>query len=127
MDGIPALRMELIDTVDPVQKGGETVYEVRVTNTGTKADANVAVACPLPPELTFVKADGPTGHTATALNNCTVVKFDAVRELAPKHEAVFRVTARATATGDVRFKATLNSHSLGTSVVKEESTRVYGE
>ena len=127
MDGIAALRMELIDTIDPVEKGHETVYEVRVTNTGTKADTNVIVACPIPAAMKFVRADGPTGHTATALNNCTVVKFDPVRELAPKTEAVFRIVVKAAATGDIRFKATMNSDALSTSVAKEESTRVYGD
>ena len=127
VDGIAALRMELIDTIDPVEKGHETVYEVRVTNTGTKADTNVIVACPIPAQMKFVRADGPTGHTATALNNCTVVKFDPVRELAPKTEAVFRIVVKAAATGDIRFKATMNSDALSTSVAKEESTRVYGD
>lgn len=127
VDGVPALRMETIDLVDPVEKGRDTTYEVRVTNTGTKADANVVVSCPLPGQLRFVSATGPVGYTTTALPGLTVVKFDAVRELAPNTEAVFRVKVTAVAAGDVRFKAELNSRHLSTSVVKEESTRVYGE
>ncbi len=127
VDGIAAMRMEVIDSVDPVEKGGETTYEVRVTNTGSKADADVTVTCPLPPELAFVSATGPTGVRVEQLNTCAMVRFDPVRELGPQTEAVFRVRVKAAAAGDVRFKATLTSRHLSTSVVKEESTRVYGE
>lgn len=127
VDGIAALRMETIDTVDPVEKGQETVYEIRVTNTGTKADSNVVVSCPLPGALQLVSATGPVGHTATNLPGLTQVKFEPVRELAPNVEVVYLVKVKAVAAGDVRFKAELNSRHLTTSVVKEESTRVYGE
>lgn len=127
VDGVAALRMELVDLVDPVERGQETTYEVRVTNTGTKADAGLVVTCPLPEELKFVRASGPTGHATTELNRCTVVRFDPVRELAPNTEVVYRVVVKAVGAGDVRFKAQLNARGLSTSVVKEESTRVYGE
>jgi uncharacterized repeat protein (TIGR01451 family) len=127
VQGIPALRMELVDTVDPVEKGQETTYEIRITNTGSRADTNVVVSCPLPEQLKFVSCKGPVGHTVQQLNNCAFVKFEPVRELSPKTEVVFRVTVKAAQNGDVRFKALLNSTHLSTSVVKEESTRVYGE
>src|SRR5207245_4080686 len=38
VEGLPALLMELVDTDDPVEVGKETSYEIRVTNTGTKAE-----------------------------------------------------------------------------------------
>lgn len=125
--GIPALRMELIDTVDPVEKGKETVYEIRVVNTGTKSDTNVVITCPIPQELKFLRASGPVGHKVVDLNGVSMLTFEPIRELAPKTEAVFRVIVKAIGTGDIRFKAVLNSPTLSTSVVKEESTRVYGE
>lgn len=125
--GIPALRMELLDLADPVEKGEQTTYEIRVANTGTKADENVVVACPLPEQFQFVTASGPVGYSVQELGSCTVVKFDPIRELAPKTDAAFRVTVKAVSAGDVRFKAHLTSRHLTTSVAKEESTRVYGE
>ncbi|OWK36572.1 outer membrane protein [Fimbriiglobus ruber] len=127
VSGIPALRVELVDLVDPVEKGQTTTYEIRVTNTGTMADENVVVTCPLPEQLKFVSATGPVNHAVDDLNNCGVVRFEPVRELAPKTETVFRVTVKAVGTGDVRFKAQVNSKHLTTSVVKEESTRVFGD
>ncbi|MGL6072546.1 MAG: CARDB domain-containing protein [Fimbriiglobus sp.] len=125
--GIPALRMELVDVIDPVEKGQETTYEIRITNTGTQADTNIVLTCPLPEQFKFVSASGPTKFSVTDLNQCAMVKFEPIRELAPKTEAVFKITVKAAANGDIRFKAQMNSQTLTTSVVKEESTRVYGE
>ena len=127
VEGIPALRMELIDVVDPVEKGQGTTYEIRVTNTGSKADGNVTLTCPLPEQLKFVSATGPVSYKVQELGSCTMVKFEPVRELAPKTNVVFRITVTAATAGDVRFKAQMTSDHLTTSVVKEESTRVYGE
>jgi uncharacterized repeat protein (TIGR01451 family) len=139
VEGVPALRMEMVDTADPVEKGGETVYEIKVTNTGTQSDANVKIECEIPKELEFVSATGPTeglervgvnfdDKKITSGNPTTrTVVFDPITELAPKTEAVFKVKVKAAATGDVRFKAVLTSKHLTAPVVKEESTRVYGE
>lgn len=139
VEGVPALRMEMVDTADPVEKGGETVYEIKVTNTGTQADANVKIECEIPKELEFVSATGPTeglervgvnfdDKKITSGNPTTrTVVFDPITELAPKTEAVFKVKVKAAHTGDVRFKAVLTSKHLTAPVVKEESTRVYGE
>jgi uncharacterized repeat protein (TIGR01451 family) len=135
IDGIPALRMEMVDSVDPVEKGGQTTYEIRLTNTGSKADADLRLTLDLPKEFELVSATGPTDglqrlgvdFTAVGAKKMNTVGFEPVHELAPQTEAVFRVTVKAVGTGDARFKATLTSKHLTTPVVKEESTRVYGD
>ena len=134
VDGVPALRVELVDLADPVEKGQETTYEVRITNTGTKADEAVTLAVEVPPGLRYVSASGPTGSLKPVNHGISVtvprvlrLEFDPVRELAPKTEAVFRIKVQATAAGDVRFKAVVTSKHLATPVIKEESTRVYGD
>ena len=134
VDGVPALRVELVDLADPVEKGQETTYEVRITNTGTKSDENVTLACELPDAISFVSATGPTGNVRPAVQGISVAgpkvyraEFEPVRELTPKTEVVFRVKVKAVAAGDVRFKAVVTSKHLATPVVKEESTRVYGD
>ena len=45
------IRLEVVESVDPVRTGDETVYIVRVTNTGTAADRNLKLECELPPGL----------------------------------------------------------------------------
>jgi uncharacterized repeat protein (TIGR01451 family) len=143
IEGIPGLRMELVDSVDPVEKGGEITYEIKVTNTGTKADSDVRIFCQLPDELKFVSCSGPTkGEFVVSTPSVIVgpggalpppagkfreVVFDPISDLAPKTEAVFKVKVKGTATGDVRFQAKMQSKHLTRPVTKEESTRVYGE
>jgi uncharacterized repeat protein (TIGR01451 family) len=123
--GIPALRMEMVDAVDPVEKSGETVYEIKVTNTGTQSDADVKIVCEVPKEFEFVSSTGPTKGRNDA--KARTVTFEPINELAPKTEAVFKVKVKAITTGDVRFKSVMTSKHLTAPVVKEESTRVYGE
>ena len=127
VEGIPALRMQVVDLADPVEKGGETIYEIRVLNTGTAPDHNILVSCPLPGQLRLLTANGPTAATVEDLSSVTLVRFEPIRELAPKTEAVFRVRVKAITAGDIRFAAQMTSEHLTTSVTKEESTRVYGE
>lgn len=124
VEGIAALRMEAIDSIDPIEKGAETTYEVRIVNTGSKADADLRLVCQVPPQMKFKAATGPVTHT---VNDKGEVTFDLIRELAPKTEAVVKVTVIGVTPGDARFKATLTSKHLSTPVVKEESTRIYGE
>jgi uncharacterized repeat protein (TIGR01451 family) len=128
VEGIPAMRMEVADLDDPVEKGGETTYEIRVTNTGSKADENVMVACDLPPQLEYVWASGPV-KPITKPGGARVgrVEFEPLAELAPKTEAVYRLKVKAVEAGDVRVKAVLTSKYLTAPVSKEESTRVYGD
>jgi hypothetical protein len=74
--------------------------------------------------MTFKSASGPVTHTINAKGE---VVFDLIRELAPKTEAVLRVTVTTQKPGDLRFKAILTSKHLTREVLKEESTRVFGE
>jgi uncharacterized repeat protein (TIGR01451 family) len=139
--GVPGIRMEVVDSADPLKVGEETTYEIKVTNTGTEADRNLVLSCDLPPGMTMVSADGPVAglerigvdfdlerpvknrHTVTY----HTVTFDPIRELGPKTEAVFKVKVRASNAGAAKFTASLASDHLTTPVVKEESTTVYGD
>ena len=51
VEGIAAILFQVADTVDPLEVGGETTYEVHVVNQGSKAAANVRLAVDLPPEM----------------------------------------------------------------------------
>ncbi|MBA4065064.1 MAG: hypothetical protein C0501_15385 [Isosphaera sp.] len=132
--GVPGIRMELAGPAGPVKRGGETVYEVKVANTGTETARNLRLVCDLPPGMTLIEAAGPVkylervgvdfgrpGPGATA----STVSFEPVWELGPKTEAVFKVRVKTGAAGDARFKASLTSDHLATPVTKEESTTVY--
>ena len=111
------------DTVDPVEVGGETTYEVRVVNQGSKAAANVRLAIDLPPELKPVAAEGPTRH----LLEGNRLSFDGLSQLPPKADTTYRVRVKALKSGDLRARFQLLTDDMRTPVTKEESTRVYAD
>ena len=124
VEGIPAIRIELIDLQDPIRVGDKTTYEIRITNTGSASDSQLTLACQLPKQMTFVSAKGPVRYSHDADNR---VIFEPIMTLAPQTEARFLVTVKTTAPGDTRFQAVVKSAHLNTPVNNEESTRIYGE
>jgi uncharacterized repeat protein (TIGR01451 family) len=133
-DGAPNLRLEVVESVDPVRTGDETVYIVRVTNTGTAAETNLVLVCRLPGMMCagvtapaeYLERVGVDFNTPFGpIRNTSTVTFEPVRELAPGVEAVFRMRATAgRPTGTVTFKASLTTDRIKTPVTKEESTVV---
>ncbi|MBO0697007.1 MAG: DUF11 domain-containing protein, partial [Zavarzinella sp.] len=123
VEGLSALSMQVSDTDDPVEVGGQTTYEVRVTNTGSKDETDVKLVCTIPPQMKFKSAKGP-GRFEVVGNE---VVFEPVKSLAPKADIAFQVTVTAQAKGDARFKATLTAGGLSEPVIKQESTRVYAD
>jgi uncharacterized repeat protein (TIGR01451 family) len=125
VEGLPALLMELADVDDPVEVGKETAYEIRVTNTGTKTETNLQVVCTIPEGMEFKAARGAAGCPFKV--DGREVTFEALPRLAPRVDAIYRVTVRCRQPGDMRFQAKMKADGLTLPVHREESTRVYGD
>ncbi|MEM6331706.1 MAG: NEW3 domain-containing protein, partial [Planctomycetota bacterium] len=123
IEGLAALNFEVIDVEDPIEVGGSTVYEVRVTNQGTKAATNVGVRVQIPAGMQAVKA---SGDTRNSVQNGAVV-FAPLDRLPPQAEATFRVQVEGVQPGDQRVAVEVSSDDLAQPVRKEESTRVFGD
>jgi uncharacterized repeat protein (TIGR01451 family) len=123
IEGIAAILFQVADTVDPLEVGGETTYEVHVVNQGSKAAANVRLTILLPPELKPVTAEGPTRHSL----GDNRVSFDGLAMLAPKAETNYRLRVKALKAGDLRASFQLLTDDMQSPVSKEESTRVYAD
>ncbi len=123
VSGVAAILLEMIDLDDPLEVGGTTTYVIDVTNQGFADDRNVKIDTVLPPEMEFISAEGADGvaHTVTGKN----VSFAPVPVIRAQERKTWRVTVRATGTGDVRFAVKLNSDMLDTSVDETESTHIY--
>ncbi len=119
--GYPALLIEVVDTVDPLQPGDFTTYVITVTNQGTAADENVKIKVSFPAETTPVEATGDTQMTIAG----KVVDTAAYPILEPKQVIEWRVRAEAVQAGDSRMKVELTSGLLTQPVTEEESTQVY--
>ncbi len=124
IEGIAAILFEVRDVVDPIEVGGETVYEISVLNQGSKASSNVRVHVLLPPEMQPVAAEGPTQHTIDGRQ----VVFEPLSRLAPKADTMYRVRVRGLEPGDLRVRVQLLTDEMrDVPVTKEESTRVYSD
>ena len=123
VEGIAAIMFTAADLNDPLEIGGQTNYEIRVVNQGTKASTNVQLVVDFPPELQPVAAEGPTRN---ALQGNRVV-FDTLARLAPKADTTYRVRAKGVRPGDLRVRFQLLTDEMQSPVVKEESTRVYSD
>jgi hypothetical protein len=124
VEGLSALQLDVTDLEDPVEVNGEAMYEIRVTNSGSVTETDVKIVCTLPiDKVQFKTANGPTGVHAEGAE----VVFDPLPRLAPKADAVFKVTVKCLAAGTVHFKVRATSTGVTDPVMKEESTRIYAD
>lgn len=125
IEGSSALVIELVDVDDPVEVGGDTAYEIRVINAGTKMETNLEVACTLPEHLEFKGAKSMAGIQHRVQGRDVV--FDPLPRLAPKADVIYRVIVRGMQAGDMRFRTRIRADGLPDSVLREESTRFYND
>ena len=116
--GVPALQVEVVDTVDPIKIGENTTYEVRILNEGTAKDVNLEMSAKLPEGFSFVSAEGPVDVTANGRN----LSFSSVKELAPGEEIRFNIVAKADAASRSSFDLELKTDSLDSPLEEDEST-----
>ena len=123
VEGLAALMFEVVDVQDPIEVGGETTYEIRVVNQGSKAATNVLVAAQLPRGMRAVSAQGETRHQLSSER----VQFAPLPKLAPKAESTFRVTVQGTTPGDQRVRVMVKADEFAQPITKEASTTVYAD
>jgi len=125
VEGLSALLMELVDLDDPVETGTDTAYEIRVTNTGSKTETNLQLICTIPQEMEFRGAK--SGANCKYHLQGKQLIFEPLPKLAPRADVIYRVNVRGVLAGDVRFRAQITADGLKAPVLKEESTKVYGD
>lgn len=121
LSGIPAVLLEVVDTEDPIEVGQNETYVITVTNQGSAADTNVRISCMLESNMEYVSSTGPTEAEVIGQS----ISFAPLASLAPKAQAKWQITIKAVGTGDVRFKAIMNTDQLDRSVEETEATRFY--
>jgi uncharacterized repeat protein (TIGR01451 family) len=121
VEGIATTRFEVVDVKDPIAINGETNYEIRVVNQGTKAATNVQVVAVLPDGLEAIDAEGPTRYQIDGQR----LLFDPVEQLAPKADTSYRIRVKALRVGEMRVQVQLMTDEMQSPVTEEESTRVY--
>jgi hypothetical protein len=123
VEGLSAILMEVVDVEDPVEVGGETAYEIKITNTGSKAEGDVKLVCSIPPQMKLKSIAAPVKYEVVG----NEVQFQSLSKLSPRADVVFRVVVIAETKGDARFKASLTTATLVEPVIKVEPTKVYAD
>jgi uncharacterized repeat protein (TIGR01451 family) len=123
VEGLSALLLEMVDTEDPIEVNGDTAYEVRITNTGSKTETDIKLVATVPDKMEFKNAQGPVRYHTEG----KTIVFDPFEKLAPRADAIFRINVKALDPGTVRFKIQVTSTNLVDPVIKMEATRIYSD
>ena len=123
VEGIVAIYFEVADLQDPIEVGGQTLYEIRVVNQGSKEATNLQLAAELPPGLRAVAAEGPSPQAQAPRPN--VILFEPLQRLAAKADVTYRVRVEGVQPGDLRMQVQVWTDEIQKPIKKEESTRVY--
>jgi uncharacterized repeat protein (TIGR01451 family) len=121
VEGIAAVVLDVVDTDDPIEVGGHTTYEIRVTNRGTLPANQVQVAARLPEQLEVVDASGPTSGKLGG----TQIVFEPIRRLNAGQSEVYRLRVLCRQQGQAGLKAYFRSAEQTKPVVEEEVTQIY--
>ena len=119
--GIPAILIEVVDLIDPIDIGENETYEIQVLNQGSAILTNLKVVCTLAEGQEFVSGSGPSQVTAEG----STVNLATVPALHPKDTAVWRVVVKVLKAGDVRFTADVSTDQFQPPILETESTRQY--
>jgi len=123
VEGSANLVMEVLDSDDPIEVGGETTYEIRIENTGSVAARGVQVAALLNNGLSATAADGAAHATVEPQR----VVFNEIASLAPQETARFRIRAKCEQAGRGRLRALVRTSEIDEPILEEESTRIYAD
>jgi uncharacterized repeat protein (TIGR01451 family) len=121
VQGIPAILLECVDLVDPVEVGGQTTYVISATNQGSATGTNVKIVVDLDPGQEYVSSQGVT----VASVNGRHIEFAPLPALAAKTKAEWRVVVKATAPADARLKIGMTSDQFTKPIEETESTNQY--
>jgi uncharacterized repeat protein (TIGR01451 family) len=121
VDSLAELSFAINDSADPIEVGGQTTYEVRISNSGSRDDTNVRVALQLPPGMQLVEQGDFTEQGQG------IIAFSPRALLKANDEMVYHVKARGVTPGRHLVKAIVTSDQSDVPVTKEESIKVYSD
>jgi uncharacterized repeat protein (TIGR01451 family) len=122
VESLADLKLIVNDPQGAVAVGAEVVYEVRITNRGTKAAENIQLFGYFSEGIEPIGITGWKGQ----LNEGEVV-LQSIPRLGAGQEMLLRITAQASRSGDHVFRAELECNEPETKLAIEEWTRFYGD
>jgi uncharacterized repeat protein (TIGR01451 family) len=122
VESLADLKLTVNDPPGAVAVGTEVVYEVRITNRGTKEAENIQLYGYFSEGVEPVSVAGWRGQ----VNEGEVV-LQQIPRLGAGQEMLLRISAKASRSGDHVFRAELECTEPETKLAVEEWTRFYGE
>lgn len=123
VEGVVSLAFDVRDRQDPIEIGSDAVYDVIVTNEGTKPATAVRVTVDAPAGMEVVDAQGKVEHRVAEGR----VVFAPIPTLKPGEKFPYRIRLRGIQPGDQRVSVAVESDDLQQPIRREESTRVFGD
>lgn len=120
-DAPASLQVQIKDRDDPLEKGKETVYAVRITNIGSTLATNVRAVISLSEGLEpsgFAQA--PTAYTMSGRD----IVFNPIPRLQPGATATIHLSARGSATGSQNVRVQVVSDQARAPIARDEQTQV---
>jgi len=120
VEALAKLKLFVSEPTSPVPVGGEAIYEVRVTNQGSKAAEKVKVVVQFAQGIEPVEA---LGNAAAVANGQAI--FEPLAEVAAGQEIVLKVKAKGEAAGSHAFRVEVKSGEA--KLVSEGVTRCFAD
>jgi uncharacterized repeat protein (TIGR01451 family) len=120
VDGTAELKLNISSSREQVTTGQETVFEIKIENTGTRAASKVGLSCEMPPGLELVQASGPSEYIAEN----GVMVFRSVPKIDVGETIVIAIRARAKRDGVHSVRLRVASSSISEPLIGEKVCHV---
>ncbi|MCA9159953.1 MAG: hypothetical protein KDA72_16585, partial [Planctomycetales bacterium] len=118
VESITDLKLFVNDPIAPAPVGSEVLYELTLTNRGSKAATNVKVVAQFSDGIEPTRGEG---HAARVVPGQTL--FEPLPRLAAGETVNLKVFAKAAASGTHRFRVEVRADESEVRLVQEESTQ----
>ncbi len=118
VQAIADLTLLVNDPIAPAPTNSEVIYELELTNRGSKAAENVRVIAQFSDGIEPSRADGPQYKIVPGQ-----LFFDPIARVAAGQTIVLKVYATASASGMHRFRAEVRTDDADMRLVQEEATQ----
>lgn len=122
VEALADLKLSVSEPQSPVPVGSEAIYEVRVTNRGTRAADKVKVVVQFAQGIEPVEVEGGTAAVANGQ-----ALFEPLAQVAAGEEIVLKVKAKGEAAGNHAFRVEVKAGDPETKLVSEGVTRCFAE
>ena len=122
VEALADLKLAVNDPQGPQAVGKDVVYELHLTNRGTKAAENIDITVQFSKGIEPIRATGAKADVIPGQ-----VLFKQIPRLGPGRKITLKIVARASKKGNHRFRAQVECKDPETRLASEDTTRFFGE